>query len=49
MSANVKEPLFHVVKRDNCTFARSFMVRLVAIVLALVVCVGIYVLSCFGL
>ena len=44
MSAPVKEPLFHVVKRDDVSIARSVMVRLVAIVLALIVCAVIIVL-----
>ena len=43
MSA-VKEPLFHVVKRDNAGFARNAAVRLAAIVLALIVCAVIIVL-----
>ena len=37
MSAPVKEPLFHVVKRDNSSFLRGALVRLLAIVLALIV------------
>ena len=43
MSA-VKEPLFHVVKRDNAGFVRGLLVRLAAIVAALVVCAVIIVL-----
>ena len=44
MSAPVKEPLFHVVKRDQSGFARSAMVRIVAIVLALIVSAVVIVL-----
>ena len=44
MSAPVKEPLFHVVKRDDISFGRSVLVRLVAIVLALIVCAVVIVL-----
>ncbi|MBQ8556532.1 MAG: ABC transporter permease [Clostridia bacterium] len=43
MSA-VKEPLFHVVKRDNTGFLRGMLVRLTAIVLGLIVCAVIIVL-----
>ena len=43
MSA-VKEPLFHVVKRDNAGFVRGLLVRLAAIVLSLIVCAVIIVL-----
>jgi len=41
---SAKEPLFHVVKRDNISFSRSVAVRLAAIVLALIVCAVIIVL-----
>ena len=44
MSAAVKEPLFHVVKRDGTSFGRSLLIRLAAIVLALIVCAVIIVL-----
>ena len=44
MSAPVKEPLFHVVKRDSSTFLRGLMVRLIAIVLALLVSAVVIVL-----
>ena len=44
MSAPVKEPLFHVVKRDDISVARSIAVRLAAIVLALIVCAVVIVL-----
>ena len=40
----VREPLMHIVKRDGMPFWKSAMVRLIAIVLALVVCGGIIVL-----
>ena len=40
----VKEPLFHVVKRDNPGFLRGAAVRLAAIVLALIVCAVIIVM-----
>ena len=43
MSAKVKEPLFHVVKRDNAGFLRGAAVRLAAIALALVVCAVVIV------
>ena len=43
MSSPVKEPLFHVVKRDDLSFVRSMMVRLIAIVLALIVCAVVIV------
>lgn len=43
MSA-VKEPLFHVVKRDDSSFLRGMLVRLAAIVLGLIVCAVIIVL-----
>jgi len=42
--SQVKEPLFHVVKRDNPSFVRGAAVRLTAIVLALIVCAVIIVL-----
>ncbi len=44
MSAAVKEPLFHVVKRDNSSFLRGVMVRVIAIVLALIVSAVVIVL-----
>ncbi len=44
MSTPVKEPLFHVVKRDNVGFGRGLLVRVAAIVLALLVCAVIIVL-----
>ena len=44
MSNPVKEPLFHVVKRDDISLKRSVLVRLAAIVLALIVCAVIIVL-----
>lgn len=44
MNANVREPLFHVVKRDGVTLSRSLLVRLIAIVLALIVCAVVIVL-----
>ena len=44
MSAQKKEPLFHIVKRDNSSFLRGLVVRAIAIVLALIVCAGIIVL-----
>ena len=43
MSSPVKEPLFHVVKRDDLSFVRIMMVRLIAIVLALIVCAVVIV------
>lgn len=44
MSAPVKEPLFHVVKRDESSLSRSVLVRLAAIVLSLIVCAVVIVL-----
>ena len=44
MSAPVKEPLFHVVKRDDITPLKSMAIRAIAIVLALIVCAVIIVL-----
>lgn len=44
MSTPVKEPLFHVVKRDHASILRSIMVRVVAIVLALIVSAVVIVL-----
>ncbi len=38
MNSKVKEPLFHVVKRDDITRAKAWAIRLVAILAALVVC-----------
>lgn len=38
MANNVKEPLFHIVKRDDMTRKRAWMVRAIAIVVALIVC-----------
>ena len=35
---STKEPLFHIVKRDDVTFLRASLIRLAAILLALVVC-----------
>ena len=43
MSA-VKEPLVHIVKRDEGSFARGLLVRAAAIVLALLVCAVVIVL-----
>ncbi len=40
----VREPLMHIVKRDGIPFWKSALIRLVAILLALVVCGGIIVL-----
>jgi len=44
MSTPAKEPLFHVVKRDNSTFLHGMAIRLIAIVLALLVSAVIIVL-----
>ncbi len=39
MSSNkVREPLFHIVKRDNTSKGRAYLVRLFAIIAALLVC-----------
>ena len=35
---STKEPLFHIVKREGVTCVRASLIRLVAILLALVVC-----------
>ena len=44
MTSVQKAPLFHVVKRDKPSFLRGALVRLLAIVLALIVCAVIIVL-----
>ena len=44
MSNPVKEPLFHVVKRDGSGIARNVLVRVAAIVLALIVSAVVIVL-----
>lgn len=44
MSNVQKAPLFHVVKRDNPSFLRGALVRLLAVVLSLIVCSVIIVL-----
>ena len=44
MSTPVKEPLFHVVKRDNSSFRRGALVRVVAILLALLISAVVIVL-----
>lgn len=36
-----REPLFHITKRDECSFLKACMVRLIAILLSLVVCSGV--------
>lgn len=38
MTNKVKEPLFHIVKRDNMSAKKSWGVRALAIVIALIVC-----------
>jgi len=38
MNKKAKEPLFHVVKRDDVSRAKAWRIRFIAIVLALVVC-----------
>ena len=45
MNAAVKEPLFHVVKRDRSGWARGVLVRVAAIVLALIVSAVVIVAS----
>ena len=45
---STKEPLFHIVKREGVTFVRASLIRLVAILLALVVC-AIVIYSLTGL
>ena len=42
------EPLMHISKRDQCSFLRACMVRLVAILLALVVC-GVVIVAITGM
>lgn len=34
----VREPLFVISKRDSCSFAKAWLIRLIAIALALIVC-----------
>ncbi|MBQ8971750.1 MAG: hypothetical protein IJ074_01535, partial [Clostridia bacterium] len=42
----LKEPLFHITKREDCPLPRRVLVRLAAIVLALCVCaIVIYALT----
>lgn len=36
-----KEPLMHIVKRDGVSLGRAMLVRLVALVFALLVCAAI--------
>ena len=43
-NGKVREPLMHIVKRDSMPLWKSALIRLVAILLALVVCGGIIVL-----
>ena len=38
MNSKVKEPLFHIVKRDALPWQRGLRIRLLAILAALVVC-----------
>ncbi|MCQ2519693.1 MAG: ABC transporter permease [Lachnospiraceae bacterium] len=38
MSNKAKEPLFHIVKRDDTTKKKAYMVRAIAILAALIVC-----------
>ena len=38
MNSKAKEPLFHIVKRDALPWQRGLRIRLLAILLALVVC-----------
>ena len=44
MNSKAKEPLFHIVKRDALPWQRGLRIRLLAILLALVVCFGLLVL-----
>lgn len=39
-----KEPLFHMVKRDTISIKKSWMIRAVALVLALIACAGFIVI-----
>ena len=43
-NGKVREPLMHIVKRDTLPLWKSALIRLIAIVLALVVCGGVIVL-----
>ncbi len=36
-----REPLFHISRRDECSFLKACMVRIIAILLSLVVCSGV--------
>ena len=38
MNEKVREPLFHIVKRDNLPSSKAWGIRAIAIVVALVVC-----------
>ena len=44
----IREPLFHISKRDECGFLKACLIRLAAIALALVVC-AIVIYSLTGL
>ncbi len=44
MSERKKEPLFHISKRAEMPWHKALMIRIIAIVLALVVCAGICVI-----
>ena len=34
----MKEPLFHIIKKDDTVWYRAWLIRLIAIVLALILC-----------
>ena len=44
VNAKVREPLFHIVKRDALPWWKSWMIRLISVALALVVCALITVM-----
>ena len=40
MDNTVKEPLIHLSKREDMSFGRKWLVRIIAILLSLIVCAG---------
>lgn len=37
----IREPLFHISKRDECSFLKACLIRVTAVVLSLIVCAGV--------
>lgn len=40
MDNTVKEPLIHLSKREDMSFGKKWLVRIIAILLSLIVCAG---------